>query len=240
MQMGKMPDGKVMYTLDGRPVTEEPEGSPEEKHYKRIINQVSGYVREVCQQMTQTVPKAIVHCMVMQVGGAGWWVVGALVGVVGVEVVAVVGVEVAVVVVGVGVVASGGRLQCCGSCNAVGPAMLWVPIGVGVFSAALMCDCCCGSLLLPGLLHCYGVLTPFCLTLVVPPSLSLPACLSATPLQSKDKLLEDMQAGVAGNQEAALKRLLGEDEAVMKRRETLTLKLDMLKKAQAELTTVDV
>jgi hypothetical protein len=49
-----------------------------------------------------------------------------------------------------------------------------------------------------------------------------------------------MQAGVAGNQEAALKRLLGEDEAVMKRRETLTLKLDMLKKAQAELTTVDV
>lgn len=41
-QMGKMPDGKVMYTLDGRPVTEEPEGSPEEKHYKRIINQVGG------------------------------------------------------------------------------------------------------------------------------------------------------------------------------------------------------
>lgn len=40
--MGKMPDGKVMYTLDGRPVTEEPEGSPEEKHYKRIINQVGG------------------------------------------------------------------------------------------------------------------------------------------------------------------------------------------------------
>jgi hypothetical protein len=68
--MGKMPDGKVMYTLDGRPVTEEPEGSPEEKHYKRIINQVSGYVREVCAQLTQTVPKAIVHCMVLQVGGA--------------------------------------------------------------------------------------------------------------------------------------------------------------------------
>lgn len=118
--MGKMPDGKVMYTLDGRPVTEEPEGSPEEKHYKRIINQVrgwgagsgaargclqfavllvlrlwhhhgnfidqritrrpsplppcpqvSGYVREVCQQMTQTVPKAIVHCMVLQVRSGG-------------------------------------------------------------------------------------------------------------------------------------------------------------------------
>jgi hypothetical protein len=65
--MGKMPDGKLMYTLDGRPVTEEPEGSPEEKHYKRIINQVSGYVREVCTQLTQTVPKAIVHCMVLQV-----------------------------------------------------------------------------------------------------------------------------------------------------------------------------
>ncbi|KAI7841316.1 hypothetical protein COHA_004935 [Chlorella ohadii] len=122
IQMGKMPDGKVMYTLDGRPVTEEPEGSPEEKHYKRIINQVSGYVREVCQQMTQTVPKAIVHCMV---------------------------------------------------------------------------------------------------------------------LQAKDKLLEEMQASVAGDQEVALKRLLGEDEAVMKRREALTHKLDMLSRAQAELTSVD-
>lgn len=49
-----------------------------------------------------------------------------------------------------------------------------------------------------------------------------------------------MQANVAGDQEAALKRLLGEDEAVMKRREILTQKLDMLKRAQAELTNVDV
>lgn len=73
IQMGKMPDGKVLYTLDGRPVTEEPEGTVEEKHYKRIINQVSGYVREVCSQMTQTVPKAVVHCMVLQVGAAGAW-----------------------------------------------------------------------------------------------------------------------------------------------------------------------
>ena len=52
-------------------MTEEPEGSPEEKHYKRIINQVSGYVREICSQMTQTVPKAIVHCMVLQVWTLG-------------------------------------------------------------------------------------------------------------------------------------------------------------------------
>lgn len=58
--------------------------------------------------------------------------------------------------------------------------------------------------------------------------------------QSKDKLLEDMSANVAGDQEAALKRLLGEDEAVMKRREALTHKLDMLQRAQAELTSVDV
>lgn len=123
IQMGKMPDGKVMYTLDGRPVTEEPEGSPEEKHYKRIINQVSGYVREICQQMTQAVPKAIVHCMV---------------------------------------------------------------------------------------------------------------------LQSKEKLLESMAAHVAGDQDAALKRLLGEDDGVMKRREALTHKLDMLRKAQSELSNVDV
>lgn len=33
--------------------------------------QVSGYVREICQQMTQTVPKAIVHCMVLQVRPVG-------------------------------------------------------------------------------------------------------------------------------------------------------------------------
>lgn len=123
IQMGRMPDGKIMYTLDGRPVTEEPEGSPEEKHYKRIINQVSGYVREICSQMTQTVPKAIVHCMV---------------------------------------------------------------------------------------------------------------------IQAKDHLLEEMSASVAGDQEAALKRLLGEDEAVSRRREQLSMKLDMLKRAQAELTNVDV
>lgn len=60
------------------------------------------------------------------------------------------------------------------------------------------------------------------------------------PSQAKDKLLEEMQASVAGDQEAALKRLLGEDEAVMKRREALTHKLDMLSRAQAELTNVDV
>ncbi|KAL6777453.1 DRP1 [Auxenochlorella protothecoides x Auxenochlorella symbiontica] len=123
IQMGRMPDGKVLYTLDGRPVTEEPEGTIEEKHYKRIINQVSGYVREVCGQMTQTIPKAIVHCMV---------------------------------------------------------------------------------------------------------------------IQAKERLLEEMQAGVAGDQEVALKRLLGEDEGVMKRREVLTNKLNMMKQAQVELTQVDV
>ena len=123
IQMGRMPDGKIMYTLDGRPVTEEPEGSPEERHYKRIINQVSGYVREICTQMIQTVPKAIVHCMV---------------------------------------------------------------------------------------------------------------------LPAKERLLEKLQASVAGQQELQLKRLLGEDDAVAKRRGMLTSKLDMLKKAQSELSTVDV
>jgi hypothetical protein len=123
IQMGRMPDGKVMYTLDGRPVTEEPEGSPEERHYKRIINQVSGYVREICTQMIQSVPKAIVHCMV---------------------------------------------------------------------------------------------------------------------LPSKEHLLEKLQATVAGQQEVQLKRMLGEDDAVAKRRQTLTAKLDMLKQAQHELSTVDV
>ena len=41
-------------------------------------------------------------------------------------------------------------------------------------------------------------------------------------------------------QEAALKRLLGEDEAVSRKREQLTHKLDMLKRAQGELSQVDV
>jgi hypothetical protein len=58
--------------------------------------------------------------------------------------------------------------------------------------------------------------------------------------QSKDKLLEEMSASVAGDQELALKRLLGEDESLMKRREALTHKLDMLRRAQGELTSVDV
>lgn len=58
--------------------------------------------------------------------------------------------------------------------------------------------------------------------------------------QAKEKLLEEMSASVAGDQEASLKRLLGEDEQVMKRREVLTHKLDMLRRAQAELTNVDV
>ena len=55
----------------------------EEKHYKRIINQVSGYVREICQQMTQTVPKAVVTCMVVQVRAKKscfWWQVVRLLG----------------------------------------------------------------------------------------------------------------------------------------------------------------
>jgi len=123
IQMGRMPDGKVMYTLDGRPVTEEPEGTAEERHYKRIINQVSGYVREICTQMSQTVPKAVVHCMV---------------------------------------------------------------------------------------------------------------------LPAKERLLETLQATVAGQAENSLKRLLGEDDAVARRREALTYKLDMLRKAQGELSGLDV
>ena len=59
-------------------------------------------------------------------------------------------------------------------------------------------------------------------------------------VQAKEKLLEEMSASVAGDQEASLKRLLGEDEQVMKRREVLTHKLDMLKRAQGELSNVDV
>ena len=131
--------------------------------------QVSGYVREVCQQMTQTVPKAIVHCMVLQV-----------------------------------------RLGLAGRV---------VAAYVSLWQGCLVLTCC------PSVLRC-----------VIRRS-ALP---SHPAPQAKDKLLEEMQASVAGDQEVALKRLLGEDEAVMKRREALTHKLDMLSRAQAELTSVDV
>lgn len=75
---------------------------------------------------------------------------------------------------------------------------------------------------------------------LLPPSTCPPRPIFSTPAQAKDHLLEEMSASVAGDQEAALKRLLGEDEAVARRREQLSTKLDMLKRAQAELANVDV
>lgn len=169
-------------------MTEEPEGSIEEKHYKRIINQVSGYVREICSQMTQTIPKAIVHCMVIQVrlagtrracargffGRSGWRRRGK----------------------------EGGEEEPGSPRSRLGTER-------GPAHVSRACD----------------------------------ATLSISHTcrrQAKEKLLEEMQAGVAGEVEGALKRLLGEDEGIMKRREVLTHKLTMMKQAQQELTQVDV
>lgn len=217
----------------------------EEKHYKRIINQVSGYVREVCTQMTQTVPKAIVTCMVVQVC--------VLAGVVGVQ---------AVEKPGMGV----GWWLHCGDGGLLGSAGVWQQLifKQGALSPAwqvygpsfagrqaLWLSQCSASTLLqyaqvhqprapqgPSHITSTGHIagSPSSRTCAHYPGLAplLP------PWQAKEKLLEEMSASVAGDQEASLKRLLGEDEQVMKRREVLTHKLDMLKRAQNELANVDV
>jgi hypothetical protein len=122
-------------------------------------------VREVCAQLTQTVPKAIVHCMVLSV-----------------------------------------------STSLQGHLLMTAPVATP--EAVVLADGAAGG---------YSLETQ-----------------RAPSSQSKDKLLEEMSASVAGDQEAALKRLLGEDETVMRRREALTHKLDMLRRAQLELSSVDV
>lgn len=41
-------------------------GSAEEAHLKQIANHVSAYLGVVCNQLKATIPKAIVHCLVLQ------------------------------------------------------------------------------------------------------------------------------------------------------------------------------
>lgn len=41
-------------------------GSAEEQHLKQIANHVSAYLGVVCNQLKATIPKAIVHCLVLQ------------------------------------------------------------------------------------------------------------------------------------------------------------------------------
>lgn len=57
-------------------------------------------------------------------------------------------------------------------------------------------------------------------------------------VQSKSKLLEQMTANIVGQDEQALRRVLMEDEGTMKRREALSQRLELMRRAQTELGTV--
>merc|ERR1712072_728626 len=56
-------------TLSGRQIKADSSGlggSAEEAHLKQIANHVSAYLGVVCNQLKATIPKAIVHCLVLQ------------------------------------------------------------------------------------------------------------------------------------------------------------------------------
>lgn len=57
-------------------------------------------------------------------------------------------------------------------------------------------------------------------------------------VQSKSKLLENMTANIVGQDEQALRRVLMEDEGTMKRREALSQRLQLMRRAQTELGSV--
>ena len=57
-------------------------------------------------------------------------------------------------------------------------------------------------------------------------------------MQAKKKLLDKLHSEVAGKEDGSLKRLLGEDEGTMKRREDCHKRLRMLQQASEELSAV--
>ncbi|KAK9829182.1 hypothetical protein WJX72_004363 [[Myrmecia] bisecta] len=59
--------GELIRTLSGKSVADQlEENSAPEKHLKRIAVHVSAYISHVRTQLKQTIPKAIVHCLVLQ------------------------------------------------------------------------------------------------------------------------------------------------------------------------------
>ncbi|KAL3138117.1 hypothetical protein ABBQ38_005347 [Trebouxia sp. C0009 RCD-2024] len=57
----------LLRTLSGRRIAEIPErGDPGQQHLQMISAHVSAYITHVRTQLKQTIPKAIVHCLVMQ------------------------------------------------------------------------------------------------------------------------------------------------------------------------------
>ncbi len=57
-------------------------------------------------------------------------------------------------------------------------------------------------------------------------------------LQAKKRLLDKLHADVAEGEDGKLKRMLAEDETTLKRREQLTHRLRLLRKAAEEVNAV--
>merc|ERR1711977_394314 len=62
----KADGGSDLRTLSGRKLQMDLDGTAEEAHLKQIANHVSAYLGVVCNQLKATIPKAIVHCLVLQ------------------------------------------------------------------------------------------------------------------------------------------------------------------------------
>ncbi|BDA43615.1 Dynamin-related protein 1E [Coccomyxa sp. Obi] len=61
--------GEIMRTLSGRQMSDvmaDERSSPSDKHTQKIASHVSAYIHHVRTQLKQTIPKAIVHCLVIQ------------------------------------------------------------------------------------------------------------------------------------------------------------------------------
>ncbi|KAK9846015.1 hypothetical protein WJX81_008471 [Elliptochloris bilobata] len=66
-QNGRSESGEVIRTLSGRQVEDSMEdGTPADQHMRKIAVHVSAYITHVRTQLKQTIPKAIVHCLVLQ------------------------------------------------------------------------------------------------------------------------------------------------------------------------------
>merc|ERR1711977_768807 len=62
----KADGGSDLRTLSGRKLQMDLDGTAEEAHLRQIANHVSAYLGVVCNQLKATIPKAIVHCLVLQ------------------------------------------------------------------------------------------------------------------------------------------------------------------------------
>lgn len=68
IQQGGDHENELIRTLSGRKISDVPEvgGDPGQQHMRKIAVHVSAYITHVRTQLKQTIPKAIVHCLVQQ------------------------------------------------------------------------------------------------------------------------------------------------------------------------------